>query len=108
MANTETTRQAARAALEAYKASPGMMDDDETAIIDLIADLAFLAEAEVDISGEYVITQGAHHFVEDKREQEDDDEEDDYPIGEEPGGALPFEPNAPQLSDGYGHSIIAL
>jgi hypothetical protein len=97
MANNTTSRGAARAALEAYKASPGMVDDDETAIVDLIADLAFLAEADLDISGEYVIEQGATHYVGDTEDLDVENDqrphadydgevvEDDEPLELEPG-----------------------
>lgn len=90
MANNDVTRSAARNALRAYQASEGMTEDDETSIIDLIADLAFLAEYDLDISGEYVIERGAWHFTEDKAEQEnedeelDDDDDDDDVIDVEP------------------------
>lgn len=77
MANNDITRSAARNALRAYQASEGMTEDDETSIIDLIADLAFLAEYDLEISGEYVIERGAWHFTEDKAEQEDELDEDD-------------------------------
>lgn len=84
MANNDITRSAARNALRAYQASEGMTEDDETSIIDLIADLAFLAEYDLEISGEYVIERGAWHFTEDKAEQEDDDDDDDDVIDVEP------------------------
>lgn len=87
MANNDITRSAARNALRAYQASEGMTEDDETSIIDLIADLAFLAEYDLEISGEYVIERGAWHFTEDKAEQEDEldeDEDDDDVIDVEP------------------------
>lgn len=61
MANNVTTRQAARNALDAYKASPGMVEDDETAMVDLIADLMFLADS-LDISGEIVADEAAMHY----------------------------------------------
>jgi hypothetical protein len=85
MANNEASRAAARAAFEAYKATPGFdTGEDETTLSDLIADLAFLAEHDMDVSGEYVIERGAFHFVEDKAEQEleDDDEDEDVIDGE--------------------------
>lgn len=74
MANNEASRAAARAAFNAYKATPGFdTGEDETTLSDLIADLAFLAEHDMDVSGEHVITTGAWHFTEDKRESEQAD-----------------------------------
>lgn len=81
MADNEISRQAARNALQAYMASEGMTDEPETAIVDLIADLAFLAEFDHDVSGEYVITQGAYHYTEDIKDGASDqysDDEDDF------------------------------
>lgn len=61
MANNVTTRQAARNALDAYKAAPGMVKDDELALVDLVADLMFLADS-LDLSGEWVVDEASGHY----------------------------------------------
>lgn len=105
MADNEITRAAAQNALDAYMASEGMVDDPETAIVDLIADLAFLADS-LDLHGGYVLAQGARHYEADIAEGFSDqhgeaDDEDDFELR----GPESIDADRPQLTDGYGHSI---
>lgn len=67
MSNTDESRAAARAALETYVGTPGFEVDDETGIVDLIADLMHLADSltDVDTSGDFVADTASGHYHED-------------------------------------------
>lgn len=63
MANTERSRAAARAALEAYKAQPGFdTGDDAVTLEDLVADLALFADTLNDTNGWQVLVTAQDHY----------------------------------------------
>lgn len=78
MANTETTRNAARQALEAYQACEGLGGNgDETDLVDLIADLMHLADTftgDDETYGGYCAERALEHYSD---ETGDDGESDD-------------------------------
>lgn len=73
MADTTTTRAAATAALATYEQQPGFQNygaDREEAILDLIADLAHLADG-LGLSGRRVLDSASDHYEAEQGEFDD-------------------------------------
>jgi hypothetical protein len=66
MANNERTRAAAEAALATYSAQPGMADGAE-AVVDLMADLAHVADV-AGFGGGQLLDRAAEHYADELAE----------------------------------------